>query len=218
MDDRLLILFLSFCGAIIGSLVAHFLRGLVWKRETAHALQKARYEEGVKFLDELSRLVGRRFFLLQRLIWRIQQAPTDESKIRTLEEKYYEVVNEWNFCYWSNRNKIRLLAGEKFANDFLDYSDDRKGPHPESLHYKFRAAHDAMRSVRELGASIRETEAAMKELNHSCSDFLESLTQEFMTRAIKLQLFEIPSRETDRLSERLQKDKYRGQSALLGGE
>jgi len=130
--------------------------------------------------------------LLQRLVWTLQDDPANETKCNEREKDYYAAVADWNFTYWSNRNKVRLLAGDKFANEFLDYSDDRKGGNPSSLHYKFRAAHEAMRKIAQGTALAQETAAPMRELNKSCSIFLERLTHEFLERASHLQLFDIP--------------------------
>jgi hypothetical protein len=39
--------------------------------------------------------------------------------------RYFEAVDDWNFALWLNRNKIRLLVGERQAElYFLAYSDD----------------------------------------------------------------------------------------------
>lgn len=67
-----------------------------------------RYDEGVKFLDGLSDQIGRRFFLLQRLLWAIQE--DDKGKILDREKEYFATVVDWNCSFWRNRNKIRLLV------------------------------------------------------------------------------------------------------------
>jgi len=36
-----------------------------------------------------------------------------QSQIALLRlSRYFEAVDDWNFAFWLNRNKIRLLVGE----------------------------------------------------------------------------------------------------------
>jgi hypothetical protein len=91
---------------IIGGILVFWLNRTLWRTQTEHAI--ARFDEGIKFLDELSELVGRRYFLLQRLFWALQNSAA--SKLEDLEKEYFEAVKEWNSRYWRSRNKIRLFV------------------------------------------------------------------------------------------------------------
>jgi hypothetical protein len=159
MSEKIWILILGFLlTTVFGGFLGYVLQQRSWKVETEHSLHKARYEEGVKFLDALSDQIGRRFYLLQRFLWAI--AEDDKEKILAREKEYFASVVEWNSSFWRNRNKIRLLANEEQANAFLSYGDDSAGDHPTSLHYKFVAAHRAVmnaKAARELVAIAGKT-------------------------------------------------------------
>jgi hypothetical protein len=49
-----------------------------------------------------------------------------QSQIALLRlSRYFEAVDDWNFALWLNRNKSRLLVGERQAKLlFLAYRDD----------------------------------------------------------------------------------------------
>jgi len=192
LTDKVKLLFLGFLlTTVLGGVVGYLMNKRSWQVETEHALHKARYDEGVEFLDELSNMIGRRYYLLQRLLWAIEVR--DKDKIYEREQEYFNSVIDWNSSFWRNRNKIRLLANEVQANAFLDYKDDSAGDKPISLHYKFVAAHRAVMEAKESPNLISEARKQVEELNWKSSIFLERLTSEFLKRAIKLQLLEIPS-------------------------
>ena len=42
--------------------------------------------------------------------------------------RYFEAVDDWNFAFWLNRNKIRLLVGEPVfpkKDQAIDYAQNR---------------------------------------------------------------------------------------------
>ena len=49
---------------VFGGFLGYLLKQRSWQIEAEHSLHRARYEEGVRFLDTLSDQIGRRFFLL----------------------------------------------------------------------------------------------------------------------------------------------------------
>lgn len=192
MLEKVLLLIVGFLlSSILGAFWAFTLRRRSWKEETRHALHQARFDEGTVFLDDLSELIGRRFFLLQRLWWAIEGE--DAQAIERHKKPYFEVVEEWNAKFWRNRNRIRLLVGEEQASYFLDYEDYHAGDKPRSLHYKFVVAHRKVMAARERDGSLEDARQHVTELNWKCSVFLERLTGVFMKRATALQLLETPT-------------------------
>ncbi|WP_089724135.1 hypothetical protein [Candidatus Thiosymbion oneisti] len=191
MIEKVLLLIVSFLlTGILGGFWVHRLKRRSWSEETKHALYQARYSEGVEFLDDLSVLVGHRFFLLQRLMWAIESG--DDERIENREASYLKVVEEWNSKFWRNRNKIRLLVGEEQSNHFLDYRDDNARGKPKSLHYKFVIAHRAVIQAKANKEDINTAVRQVTELNWKCSVFLERLTSEFLSRATEIQLLTVP--------------------------
>lgn len=192
MSEKVWLLILGFVlSTVIGGVLGYLLKQRSWEIETEHSLHRSRYEEGVKFLDQLSDQIGKRFYLLQRFLWTIDGH--DEEKILDREREYFASVVDWNSSFWRNRNKIRLLANEEQANAFLSYDDDSAGDNPTSLHYKFVAAHRAAMNAKESRELIPIAKKQVEELNWKSSVFLERLTTEFLQRATKLQLLEVPA-------------------------
>lgn len=192
MLEKILLLLLGFVlSSLLGGLWAFILKRRSWAEETRHALYQARFSEGSKFLDDLSELIGCRFFLLQRLWWAIEEQ--DDEKVTACEKAYFPVVEQWNAQFWKNRNKIRLLVGERQASSFLDYDDDHAGDEPQSLHYKFVIAHRKVMAAKRDRAEVSAAAKHVTELNWKCSVFLEQLTAVFVSRAASLQLLEPPT-------------------------
>ena len=183
----------SFITALIVALITHRLRISAWKQESRHSLFKARYEDGVKFLEDFSRMLGKRHFLLQRLVWSLDNGIVSGESFDAKMKEYYEVVKEWNFNLWSYRNKIRLLLGEGFAREFLDYSDDNRANDKHSLHYIFQATHDLFLAKVRDPIATKDDRIPMDSLNKRCSAYLERLTSAYMLSADNLVLVQHPT-------------------------
>jgi len=173
---------------ITGAIIAYHFQQRSWARQTYLDLYKAKYDEGIKFLDDISELIGKRFFYLQRFMWEISS--DDGNNLPRLEKEYFDLVLIWNSNYYKNRNKLRLLVGEHIATLFLDYADDTRLD-PESLHYQFVHTHQIVIDSKKDKLKIREALTAVLKLNSSCSIFLEKTTNEFTDRAEKLQLLKV---------------------------
>jgi hypothetical protein len=159
------------------------------KTDACGSLRK-RYEEGSQFLDELAKLIGNRYFQAQRYLWAIED--TQDDRLRAVETEYFDTVAQWNSTFWVNRNKIRLLIGEAHAKQFLDYQDDRRTDNPRSIQYRFVKAHKYVLGVKKGEVDTGRAQAEVTRLNWACSEFLESLTTDFLKRAASLQLLEVP--------------------------
>lgn len=115
LNSPLVILALGFVlTTLVGAFLASQLQQKNWKHQTQLTLFQKRYDEGVKFLDELSDLIGKRYFLLQRYLWAIK-SPVDYDVDRVRNE-YFQCVQECNSKLRTMRNKARLLIGEKRAS------------------------------------------------------------------------------------------------------
>jgi hypothetical protein len=169
-----------------GAYITWLLSTRSWSRQTRIDLYRKRFDEGTAFLDEFSRAVGRRFFLMQRFLWAIDSL--DSHQVQTKEREYFESVLTWNASYWVYRNKIRLLIDDAQANAFLDYQDDFRLENPESLHYMFVKAHRDVLKAKDDPVLKTEAQMSVDNLNWACSSFLENLTTLFLNRTISLQL------------------------------
>ena len=67
---------------VIGALWTSFLTAISWRRqETKVDLFRKRYDEGTKFLDDLSLSIGTRFYLIQRFFWAIRDEETEKISL-----------------------------------------------------------------------------------------------------------------------------------------
>jgi hypothetical protein len=177
---------------VIGGFFGAWLQGTAWERQTQAALFQKRYEEGTKFLDDLSDLIGKRYFFLQRLVWRMEDPELGD--VEKAFQEYDEVVKDWNVRLRTFRNKARLLIGEEFASLFLDYADDGNQEQPRSLHYRFVKAHRMMLAAKEGKIKAEEADQEVGNLNDVISLVIEQFATEFLNRARKLELLEVPAK------------------------
>ncbi|MCP4413977.1 MAG: hypothetical protein GY808_15565 [Gammaproteobacteria bacterium] len=193
LRERLVFLVAGFLLTTLGGALWNFiLDRSSWERQAKQELHQSRYQEGVKYLDELSELVGRRFFFLQRYYWAIEDQ--NQDKLTEREQEYFSVVKDWNSKFWLNRNKIRLLIDEDFANRFMTYDDDLSEDKPTSLHYHFVLAHRKILDAKSDKNTVEEAAKCLEHLNWKCSIFLEEVTTEFLRRASRIDLLKIPEK------------------------
>src|SRR4051794_40220231 len=95
---------------VCGKLIAGFVSTAAWRRDTMVALSQERYTEGTRFLQGLTRLIGRRFFALQRFAWCLESP--DRAGVEDALKAYRAVLETWNERLWENRNKARLLVSD----------------------------------------------------------------------------------------------------------
>jgi hypothetical protein len=178
---------------ILGSILSAYIAWNTWRRQTRLAFFRQRYDEGIKLLDELGKLIGKRFFLLQRYLSAIENMSPEE--IDNYKKASLESVQDWNTKRILFRAKIRLLVGEELALEFLDYSDDARVDLPRSLHYIFVRTHKRVFEVNHTSPQyeIESAWAVINKLNWSCSNFIEKITNEFLSRAKSLELIDVPT-------------------------
>src|ERR1700754_1017164 len=152
---------------VAGSILSYYIQKRNWARQTKLDLYKRKYDEGIKFLDELSELIGNRLFFLQKLLWVLSD--NDAERVAAIEKVYFPIVETWNSRYYKNRNKIRLLVNEESADSFLSYADDNKGDAPDSLHYKFVIAHRKVMASKNNRSILGEAQDKVRYLNYACS-------------------------------------------------
>jgi hypothetical protein len=126
------------CGFILttvcGGVINLFYTRSTWEREKGFELFKADLVKHDDLLTQLTTIIGKRIFLLQRVVWamdppdRPEGTPAPETWSLNGEQqkelndrwlKYYEAVANWNESYRTYAIKIRLLAGDKMADAFI---------------------------------------------------------------------------------------------------
>jgi hypothetical protein len=115
------------CGGILNGIYSR----TSWQRDKRFELLKSELVDDDKLLSDLTKIIGERTFLLQRVLWQMdppESAPPPE--IWSLDPKareelnarwaaYYETVKEWNIEYRVFNIKIRALAGNDMAQQFI---------------------------------------------------------------------------------------------------
>jgi len=172
---------------VVGGVLAYVFQWLSWRRQVRIDLFRQRYVEGTELLEQLSSMVDRRYFRLQRLIWAIEEGALPE-KIAQREKEYFDAVVEWNEKLRSIHNRLRLLVGDSVALQFLDYADDYRQQDPQSLHYRFVKAHQAVLKAKDNRTNTASAKEEVDRLNWSVSRFAYDVTTVFMARASSLEL------------------------------
>jgi hypothetical protein len=180
---------------VIGGVLAYLFQSLSWRRQVRIDLFRQRYVEGTQLLEQVSSMVDKRYFRLQRLLWVISDHAPPE-KIAEREKEYFEAVVEWNEKLRSIHNRLRLLVDDSAALQFLDYGDDYRQEAPQSLHYRFVKAHRAVLKAKDDSALATSAKEEVDRLNWSLSRFAYDVTTLFMARASSLQLLRAPTRQT----------------------
>ena len=138
--------------------------------------------------------MNKRFFRLQRLLWIAESG--DRSSFNQMWDEYYESVIEWNYKLNANRNRIERLAGQETAIFFLDFRDATRPENPESIHGRFKLAHDCLLRVRKsfltnsknLTERIKEAYAALSRLDIEIDAFILSLNQILIETEEKMEI------------------------------
>jgi hypothetical protein len=172
---------------ILGGLLSWWFQHLSWERETRLELYSKRYDEGVNFLEDISKLTEKRLYWLQQWLWAIE----GRGKLDEIEIEYFKVADEWNVRLRTTRSKIRLLIGEQYANDFLYYEDEAKMVKTKGIHSFFVKAHLLVLDVKAKRAKATEAQQEIDRLNRACTTFLEKLTNVFLKKASSLKLLEV---------------------------
>jgi len=173
---------------VAGGVLAYLFQWFSWRRQARIDLFRQRYADGTQLLEQVSSMVDKRYFRLQRLIWAIGDSALPE-KIAAIEQEYFDSVMEWNDKLRSVHNRLRLLVGDKKALQFLNYADDHRPDEPQSLHYSFAKAHRAVMRAKDDRAFAPEAMAEVDRLNWRVSQFAFDVTTLFMARASALELF-----------------------------
>ena len=158
-------------------------------RRLRRTLAVERYRDGRDLLYELVNLAGRRHFALQRWLWALEDPGSCQTS--EIREKYFDLLPLWNERTWGYRARLHLLLGDNVALRFLDYADDHRSE-PESLHYMFVRAHDAVLAAESRQEVDPQAQVIVDQLNHAWSDFADDVTADLLRRAGDLRLLDPP--------------------------
>ena len=167
-----------------GGILTFWFQWLSWRRQARLEVLRQRYAEGLSFVSGLMKLIDRRLFRLQQVIWALEDDAPDE-RLKNALSTYHEAVTEWNETLRSNHTYVQVLVGPQFGSSFLDFGDEDRGT-PGSLHYRFVAAHNALLRARSDQAAVADASAVVAKLNIDASNFCLMLATRFEEGAKQL--------------------------------
>jgi hypothetical protein len=170
------------CTGVVGTFLNSRFQMKAWERQKKHDLLLRTLEDGKQLFDEISILLNRRAFGLLKVLWAIEENERSAA-ISAKWDAYYANVRTWNEELQSMRFKTEALAGEAIANQLLDYQDTASSLTPQSIHYRMRRAHLAIRDLRDVrdddqrATLYKEAQSQMDELQKQIEDFLKTIAK-----------------------------------------
>ncbi len=163
----------------VGILITNYYQKTSWERERQYELFKENFDGGIKLVDELSVLVSKRIFGMQRVFWTVKGVKSQEPD--SVWANYYETVTEWNVLLQQYKSRIKRYMGVDYAKALENGSSEN------SLHNHFAATHkqlkmyfDCMKVTCDAGiVSDLENKLyfSFNQLSAFSSDFIERLTK-----------------------------------------
>src|SRR3989338_4196825 len=172
---------------IAGVWLTNYYQERAWVREKQFETFRQGYAEALKLVDELSEVMSRRAFGLNRVIWVAKGPGTGE--LDQVWEEYYQSVAEWNTKLLAYKGRlarsIEPVAAEALGSwedaALTDASND-----PQTIHGHFFVAHHRVRTlvdcVRERCSgeakadAIQRAEQAVNELSVAVENFIQTCT------------------------------------------
>ena len=168
---------------LLGVYVGYVLNSRREDRVLRRDLALERYRAGQELFEEVTASAGTRFTTMQRWLWSIED-PEPYRDVPARAE-YFALLQGWNASCWSRRARLRLMLGDEAALRFLDYRDDGRDD-PQSLHYRFVAAHGAILGCERHRERSATAQAQLDRLNHAWSDFADDIAVELTKRSSAL--------------------------------
>ena len=172
---------------IAGVWLTNYYQERAWGREKRFETFRQGYQEALELVDELSEVMGRRVFGLNRVIWVAKGTGTGE--LEQVWEEYYQSVAEWNTKLLAYKGRlarsIEPVAAEALGN-WEDAALTDATSDPQTIHGHFFVAHHRVRTlvdcVRErcLGETkanaLQQAEQAVNELSVAVENFIQACT------------------------------------------
>lgn len=164
-----------------------------WIREKQFEVFRQGYTEALKLVDEVSELMSRRFFGLNRVVWVAKGTGTGE--LDAVWEEYYQSVVEWNAKLLAYTGRLARSVGPEAATMFAHRQDATQGvgeDGPKSIHGYFLVSHERVRKLVDCvrqrcpgqarDAALQEAEQALKELGVAIEAFTRTCTDAIYDR------------------------------------
>ena len=167
---------------VFGSFFVWILQFISWKKQVKIDIYKKQYDDGIVFLENLSVLIGKRYYLTHKRY--------NELDNKIIEEEYQSVLKEWNYNLRLYRAKLRLLFGNEIADRLYLVERDNL-EEPKSLHYKFQKTNEYIKRYARKEIMLKEMDEVFNDLASYCSEFIDLTTNEFMILSKGLKLVDM---------------------------
>jgi len=165
-----------------------------WIREKQFEVFRQGYTEALKLVDEVSELMSRRFFGLNRVVWVAKGTGTGD--LDRVWEEYYQSVIEWNAKLLVYAGRLARFVGPEAAVGFAEREDATQGvgaDGPKSIHGYFLVSHERVRKLVDCvrqhctgqarDTALQEAEQALNELGAAIEAFTSTCTDAIDDRA-----------------------------------
>jgi len=159
-----------------------------WIREKQFEVFRQGYAEALKLVDELSEVMSRRVFGLNRVIWVAKGTGTGE--LDQVWDEYYQSVAEWNTKLLAYKGRLARSIEPAAAEALGNWEDavlTDANSDPQTIHGHFFIAHHRVRKlvdcVRERCSgeakanAIQQAEQAVNELSVAVEKFVQACTE-----------------------------------------
>ena len=168
---------------LAGVWLTNYYQDRAWLREKQFEAFQQGYAEALRLVDELSELMSRRFFGLNRALWAAKGTGTGE--LEQVWSAYYETVVEWNTRIMSYRSRLARSVDSEVAQALGSW-DDPYAADPRTIHGRFYQAHEQVRALVECvrdrcsgedrQAALEKAQQAVNELGVAIERFTDACT------------------------------------------
>ena len=172
---------------LAGAWLTNYYQEQAWVREKQFETFRQGYREAFELVDELSEVMSRRVFGLNRVIWVAKGTGTGE--LDQVWNEYYQSVEEWNTKLLAYKGRLVRSIEPEAAEALGNWEDPaltNSNSDPQTIHGHFFVAHHRVRAlvdcVRERcsgeakATAIQQAEQAANELSVAVENFIQACT------------------------------------------
>jgi hypothetical protein len=171
--------------ALAGAWLTNYYQERAWIRQQQFTMFQEGAQAAWMLVNELSEMMSRRFFGLNRVVWVAKGTGT--GALDEAWEAYYASVEEWNARLMSYRMRAGGLIGPEAAQALGGWGDP-VAPEPQTIHGQFYRAHELARALvdcvrqrcpaEERQVSLTQSEQALNRLGRSIEGFIQACMSE----------------------------------------
>lgn len=174
---------------LAGAWLTNYYQERAWIREKQFETYRYTLDEGLKVIDELSDVMGRRLFGLNRVVWVAKGTGT--GALDQVWQEYYDSVVDWNVKLARYKSRLSRFMGPEAAREFASPEDAALGYSegtPASIHGQFLVAHQKVRALVDCvrdrcqdqarQAALKDAQQELNLLGVTVDAFLETCTNQ----------------------------------------